>query len=61
MGKYFFKNENNGNSKLTNDQIKEIRAIAATKTKTYRQLGLMFGVSHAHIYKIVHDKTRVGV
>ena len=61
MGNYDFKNENNGNSKLTNEQIGQIRSIAKTKTKTYRQIAAQFKVSHAHVYKIVNGKTRQGV
>lgn len=61
MGRYYFQNENNNNCKLSNNQIKEIKAVAKTKTKTYRQIAQMFNVSHAHIYKIVNGKTRQGV
>jgi Mor family transcriptional regulator len=61
MGNYNFKNENNGNSKLTNDQVRQIKILAACKTKTYRQIAALYNVSHAHVYKIVNGKTRQGV
>jgi Mor family transcriptional regulator len=61
MGNYNFKNENNGNAKLTNDQVKQIKILAAFKTKTYRQIAALYNVSHAHVYKIVNGKTRQGV
>jgi hypothetical protein len=61
MGNYNFKGEKNNNCKLTDGQIDQIHAIAATKTKTYRQIALMFNVTHAHVYKIVNGKTRVAI
>jgi Mor family transcriptional regulator len=61
MGNYHFKNEDNNNCKLTNDQVKQIKVLAACQTKTYRQIAKLYNVSHAHVYKIVHDKTRQSV
>ena len=61
MGNYDFKNEKNNNCKLTNDQVDQIKILAACKTKTYRQIAALYNVSHAHVYKIVHDKTRQSV
>jgi hypothetical protein len=61
MGNYHFKNEDNNNCKLTNDQVKQIKVLAACQTKTYRQIAAQFKVSHAHVYKIVNGKTRQGV
>jgi len=61
MGKYDFKNEKNNNCKLTNNQVDQIKTIAKSKSKTYRQIAQMFNVSHAHIYKIINGKTRQGI
>jgi hypothetical protein len=61
MGNYNFKNEDNNNCKLTNDQVHQIKVLAQGKTKTYRQIAALYNVSHSHIYKIVHDKTRQSV
>lgn len=53
-----FKGQNNNNSKLTDKQIQEIRTQWATGSWTFRSLGARYGVSHAHIYKIIKGKTR---
>jgi hypothetical protein len=58
MGKYNFAGEKNNNCKLTDDQVDKIHAIAKSKSKTYRQIALMFNVSHAQVYKIVNGKSR---
>lgn len=61
MGKYNFVGERNNNCKLTDDQVNQIKTIAKSKSKTYRQIAVLYNVSHAHVYKIVNGKTRQGV
>jgi predicted HTH transcriptional regulator len=53
-----FKNEKNGNSKLTDEQVEAIRQLAQTSYVTYRQLGAMFNCSHTHARRIVLDQAR---
>lgn len=43
----------NPHSKLTEDQVREIRRLYATGTTTYRKLGSIFGVTHRMIRLIV--------
>ena len=61
MGNYNFKGERNNNCKLTDDQVDQIKILARTKSKTYRQIAVLYNVSHAHVYKIVNGKSRQGV
>ena len=53
-----FEGEKNGNSKLSDDQVSEIRVLAQTHNVTYRQLGAIFNCSHTHARRIVLDKSR---
>ena len=59
MGNYNFKGENNNYCKLKDKDVELIRAMANLKETSYRKLASLFGVSHAHIFKIVKGKTRV--
>lgn len=42
--------------KLTDDQVKQIRATYARGESTFKSLGKEFGVDHTAIYKIIHRK-----
>jgi hypothetical protein len=59
MGNYNFKGEKNNYCKLKDKDVELIRAMANLKETSYRKLASLFGVSHAHIFKIVKGKTRV--
>jgi DNA-binding Lrp family transcriptional regulator len=58
MGNYNFKGENNNYCKLSDKDVGLIREMAKNTNITYRKLANIFGVSHAHIYKVVKGKTR---
>jgi hypothetical protein len=45
--------ENHGSSKLTQNEVDEIRQLYATGKYSHRQLGEMFGISHGNVGKIV--------
>ena len=53
-----FEGEKNGNVRLTDDQVKELKDTAATRQMTYRQLGAIFNCSHTHVRRIVLGKSR---
>lgn len=53
-----FKNEKNGNAKLTDDQVDILRIIAGLRQLTYRQLGATFNCSHTHARRVVLGKSR---
>jgi len=53
------RNEENGKTILTNDQVKEIRRRYAVGVEFYRSLGREFGVSKTHIRRIVQNKVRI--
>ena len=53
-----FKNEKNGNAKLTDDQVDILRIIAELSQLTYRQLGATFNCSHTHARRVVLGKSR---
>lgn len=46
--------ESNGKSKLTNDQVIQIRKLYKSGNYTYLEISLAYKVSHAAIYKIVN-------
>lgn len=50
------KGEKHGRSKLTESQVREIKAIALRKIKSNREIGLMFGVSKTTIQGILSGK-----
>lgn len=56
-----FTNEKNGNVKLSNKQILELKKEWSTGDWTLRALAARYGISHGHVYKIVHEKIRIGV
>ena len=58
MANYNFKGENNNYCKLSDKDVELIREMVKNTNITYRKLGQIFGVSHAHIYKVVKHKTR---
>lgn len=49
--------ENSNNSKLTNEQAKEIREKYATGNYTQKQLGLLYNVSSTTIYYVINNIT----
>ncbi|MEA3347052.1 MAG: GIY-YIG nuclease family protein [Candidatus Auribacterota bacterium] len=49
--------ENNGNAKLTTRDVKKIRKAYAAGKYTYKELGIIYGVSLANIGDIVNRKT----
>jgi len=51
------KGENNGYSKLTNEQVKEIRELYKNKTYTQKELGKIYSVGQACISSIILNKT----
>ena len=53
-----FKNEKNGNAKLTDDQVDILRRLAELRQLTYRQLGATFNCSHTHARRVVLGKSR---
>jgi predicted HTH transcriptional regulator len=53
-----FKNEKNGNAKLTDNQVDILRIIAELRQLTYRQLGATFNCSHTHARRVVLGKSR---
>lgn len=53
-----FKNEKNGNVRLTDNQIDDLRLLAQLRHMTYRQLGATFNCSHTHARRIVLGKSR---
>ena len=53
-----FTNEKNGNSRLTDKQIDDLRFFAGMRQHTYRQLGTMFNCSHTHARRVVLGKSR---
>lgn len=50
------KGENNGRSKLTLKQVREIRNLYSNTNTSYRKLAAVFGVTFAHIGKIVNRR-----
>ena len=48
--------EDNGNCKLTMDQIKEIRNLYSTKKYSHRQLSKIYNVGHTQIGRIVRKE-----
>ncbi len=50
------KGENQGHSKLTNDQVREMRQLHATGNYTCRLLSLRYGVCNSNINRIVNRK-----
>jgi hypothetical protein len=53
-----FKNEKNGNAKLSDDQVDTLKRFAELRQHTYRQLGGMFNCSHTHARRVVLGKSR---
>jgi len=47
----------NGNAKLTEDQVREIRRLYATGEFSLQELALQFGLSKGEIWRIVRRKT----
>ena len=48
--------ERHGSSKLTQNDVDEIRRLYATGKYSHRRLGEMFGMSHSNIGKIVRNQ-----
>jgi hypothetical protein len=48
------KGERSGNAKLTRHQVVEIREKYSLGDITHRQLAKEYGVSHAHVFQIIH-------
>jgi hypothetical protein len=48
----------NGNSRLTEAEVRKLRELLATKTYSYAALGKMFGVSAVHVSKIANGLAR---
>lgn len=61
MGNYHFKGEKNNNCKLSDKEIKELKKEWKSGSWTLRKMAVRYGISHSHVYKIIHDKTRVNV
>lgn len=53
------KGQNNGNAKLTDDQVDELRRLASTKQYKCKELCAMFGIKHSQYYNIINYKQRV--
>jgi hypothetical protein len=53
--------EGHGMSKLTKEQVKEIRALYKTGTYTQTGLGRIFDVTNSAIWRIVHRRTWVHI
>lgn len=53
-----FKGEKNGNAKLSDDTIDELKKEWVTGQWTFRSIGVKYGISHGHAYKIIKGKTR---
>lgn len=47
-----FRNEKNGNCKLKDEQIQQLKDLISEATYTYRQLGEMFRCSHTHVRRV---------
>jgi len=50
------KGQKNGNSKVTEQQIVQIRQLYTTKNNTNKEMGEKFGVSPYHISRIINKK-----
>ena len=48
-----FSKELNGNAKLTNDQVEEIRQIYKAEELTQRELASRFGICKTHARRII--------
>jgi hypothetical protein len=46
--------ENNGQAKLTEDQVRQIRKLALAGTFTLKEIGEMFGVANTNVWWIKH-------
>lgn len=52
--------ENNGNAKLTNEQVKELQHMWVTTTKNRKAIGLRFKVNQSHVWRLTkHLKKEV--
>lgn len=51
------RNKSNGQSKLTEDQVREIHIIYKEHKLTHKDIGDIFGISRAHVTGIINGKT----
>ena len=51
-----FKGENNGNAKLSSEDVKSIIFLYSTGKWTYQRLADTFGINKSHIYRIINRK-----
>lgn len=51
----------NGNARLTDEQVKEIRSLWIEGNITKTKLGIIYNVTNAHICRIINNKARIDI